>query len=147
MDWLICLAIVAAFVLIPARRKGSLRYGWGKVYVLRDIQNPELIKIGRTSRSAKIRMKEVSVTMTGGVALELLYWIETPYYATVEIIAHRKIRRRRYRSERGTEWFKADAATAIRAVELAVRDVRRSARRQRKWSAQADRTVTSWRKN
>jgi hypothetical protein len=145
-DFIVALILIAVVVwLIPTRSRVYLRYGWGKVYVLRDVANPHLLKVGMTKRSTSMRMNEVSETMTGGMALETIYWVKVPYVQNVEELAHIDLKSFRHWSERGTEWFKADESRAIRAVDRAAKRVKLAAKQQRKWSPQADQAAMRWR--
>lgn len=111
---------------------------WGKVYILQDLENPRLFKVGMTYRTSELRRREVQDVMAGGSALRVVFEIHTPYPLAIETVAHRRLRNRRHRSERGREWFKADDQTVRKAVIAAYRDVRRIGKRQGRWSKEAD---------
>lgn len=137
-----------------ARRRGfaghvRLTGGWGTVYLFHDRENQHLLKVGTTRRLSKVRKGEVSETMTGGCHLAQVYAVDMPYARTVETLAHRRLRRYRHFSERGREWYRLEGeegiGRAIDAINAAAQEVRKMAKRQRRWSAEADIKARSWR--
>lgn len=145
---------VMAWIGLAGIRRGlpqpvRLLAGWGTVYLFQDRENPHLLKVGTTRRLSKIRKGEVSETMTGGCHLAQIFAVDMPFARTVETLAHRRLRRYRHHSERGREWYRLEGdegiAKAIEAIEAAAQDVRKMAKRRRRWSAEADIKARSWR--
>ena len=126
------LALLGAVEMARARRIRIRHPRPGTLYVVQDLAQPNLFKVGITHRTAKARRAEIRRTMAEGELREILR-AEIPHVRDVEREAHRRLRRRQARLPgRGQEWFRADGHAAILAeVSLAIRDVRRHARRWR----------------
>lgn len=68
------------------------------------MEDPELYKVGKSSRPLK-GARMVARTMTGGEPPKTVYFLEMPFALTVETAAHQRLRRFRFASARGEEWY------------------------------------------
>lgn len=148
----VALCIVILALIWKARRRTRIRLGWkpGKssVYVLRDAENPHLLKVGMTRRLVKTRKSEVSRDMAGGSRLKQVFAVDRMRFArAVEWLAHSKLRRFQAHCGRGREWFYAKPDGSIdhilSAVESSAHEVRTAAIRQKRWRPEWDATETA----
>lgn len=129
-------------------RKLRLSGAHGTVYLMQDLHEPELVKVGVTHRLSRERKPEIVRTMAAGAPLRQLLALDLAHARSVETVAHRRLQRHRQRCERGREWYHAATPNKLERilaeVEHAAHDVRRLARREGAWNQEDEDDAYRW---
>lgn len=98
----------------------------GYIYVLSNPSMPGIIKIGRTSREPKIRLRELNSATGVAMPFKLEYAARTYWPAASEKFIHQSISGLRVNSKR--EFFKMNTQDAVKLCKQATRLNRRDFR-------------------
>ncbi|MEM9524071.1 MAG: GIY-YIG nuclease family protein [Pseudomonadota bacterium] len=123
-------------------RRRSIRWfqrrpRWGTVYLMQSQDQPDLFKVGYTTRRTKDRRAELKGKVDG--RLKIVYTLSMPNaYFTEQLVLRRLRRRFLGRGDgRGTEWFRLRRRETIadiaRRIEEAARQIRFISRLKLSW--------------
>lgn len=88
---------------------------FGFVYVLRNLEMPDIYKVGMTTRSPHARAAELSSATGVPVIFDVVYYAEVADPMAQEKRVHEALAE--YRVNHGREFFKADLYTIIQAIK------------------------------
>ena len=88
---------------------------FGFVYVLQNLEMPEVYKVGMTARSPHARAAELSSVTGVPVSFDVVYYAEVADPAAQEKRVHEALAK--YRVNTGREFFKTDLYTIIQAIK------------------------------
>ena len=100
-------------LIIPQNKKQPRSFGF--VYVLQNIEMPEVYKVGMTTRSPHARAAELSSATGVPVIFDVVYYAEVANPMAQEKRVHEALAE--YRVNHGREFFKADLYMIIQAIK------------------------------
>ena len=88
---------------------------FGFVYVLQNLEMPDIYKVGMTARSPHARAAELSSATGVPMSFDVVYYAEVADPMTQEKRVHKALEK--YRVNAGREFFKTDLYTIIQAIK------------------------------
>jgi cold shock CspA family protein len=96
----------------------NLKEGWGFIYILSTRENPDLLKIGVTTRSLELRVKEINSATGIAIPFGVRHCWLVPNANVLEKIIHQKLETYRIRADR--EFFNIKFGEAVKQFNTIV---------------------------